>query len=86
MDDLYLALENGDIYFVEVDFEQKEFLQLINRAARLNCSIGPAFAALDYGLERNDLLIAGGEMSSGGVYLVSACENLICNVKFTNTL
>lgn len=71
MDDLYLALEDGDIYFVEVDTSMPNLVQLVNKAGHLNCSIGSAFAALDYGLDRNDLLVAGGEMSSGGVYLVS---------------
>ena len=71
MDDLYLAMEDGDIYFVEVGLHGPNLVQLVNKASHLNCAIGSAFAALDYGLDRNDLLVAGGEMSSGGVYLVS---------------
>lgn len=71
MDDLYLAMEDGDIYFVEVSLDGPKLVQLVNKASHLNCAIGSAFAALDSGLDRNDLLVAGGEMSSGGVYLVS---------------
>lgn len=71
MDDLYLAMEDGDIYFVEVNSEAPNLVELMNKAGHLDCAIGSAFAALDYGLERNDLVIAGGEMSSGGIYLVS---------------
>ncbi|RPB28968.1 hypothetical protein L211DRAFT_855135 [Terfezia boudieri ATCC MYA-4762] len=70
MDDLYLAMEDGDIYFVEVNSEAPNLVELMNKAGHLDCAIGSAFAALDYGLERNDLVIAGGEMSSGGIYLL----------------
>ncbi|KAF8423084.1 mono-functional DNA-alkylating methyl methanesulfonate N-term-domain-containing protein [Tirmania nivea] len=70
MDDLYLAMEDGDIFFVEVNSEAPNLVELMNKAGHLDCAIGSAFAALDYGLERNDLVIAGGEMSSGGIYLL----------------
>jgi len=70
MDDLYLAMEDGDIYFIEVEVGGPNLVQLMNKAGTLDCAVGTAFAALDYGLQRNDLLVAGGEMSSGGVYLV----------------
>lgn len=70
MDDLYFAMEDGDIYFIEVGLDGPNLVQLVNKAGHLDCAIGSAFAALDYGLERHDLVIAGGEMSSGGIYLV----------------
>ncbi|PWW76412.1 hypothetical protein C7212DRAFT_187232 [Tuber magnatum] len=69
-DDMYLAMEDGDIYFLEVDTQGPNLIQLANKACRLDCSIGTAFASLDFGLNKNDMLVAGGEMSSGGVYLL----------------
>jgi hypothetical protein len=67
---MYIALENGDIYFLEVDAEAHSLVQTATKASHLECAIGTAFAALDNGLGYNDVLVAGGEMSSGGVYLV----------------
>ncbi|RPB10620.1 hypothetical protein P167DRAFT_490675 [Morchella conica CCBAS932] len=69
-DDMYLAMEDGDIFFLEVDTEGPNLIQLANKACHLDCSIGTAFASLDFGLTKNDMLVAGGEMSSGGVYLL----------------
>lgn len=70
-DDMYIALENGDIYFLEVDSQAEIFVQTVTRASQLDCSIGGAFAVLDFGLAYDDVLIAGGEMSSGGIYMLS---------------
>lgn len=69
-DDMYLAMEDGDIFFLEVDTQGPNLIQLANKACHLDCSIGTAFASLDFGLTKNDMLVAGGEMSSGGVYLL----------------
>jgi hypothetical protein len=69
---MYIALENGDIYFLEVDSQAEIFVQTVTRASQLDCSIGGAFAVLDFGLAYDDVLIAGGEMSSGGIYMVSS--------------
>lgn len=79
MDDLYLAMEDGDIFFLELGSEGPNLVKLVNKAGHLDCAIGSAFAALDYGLERNDLVIAGGEMSSGGIYLVSLSQ-VFCQI------
>lgn len=72
-DDVYLAMENGDIYYLEIT-EMAPTLNLVHsssKASRISCAIGSAFAVLDNGLGRNDMIVVGGEMSSGGIYLVN---------------
>ncbi|KAI5781468.1 mono-functional DNA-alkylating methyl methanesulfonate N-term-domain-containing protein [Geopyxis carbonaria] len=69
-DDMYLALENGQIYFLEVDSQAHMLVQTATNASKFDCAIGTAFACLDYGLGNDDMLVAGGEMSSGGIYLL----------------
>lgn len=63
-------MENGDIYFIEADTKGHTLVQTATKASHLDCAIDTAFAALDNGLDSHDILVAGGEMSSGGVYLV----------------
>ncbi|TGZ78547.1 hypothetical protein EX30DRAFT_309836 [Ascodesmis nigricans] len=69
-DDIYLAMENGDIYFIEADTKGHNLIQTATKASHLDCAIDTAFASLDNGLDSHDILVAGGAMSSGGVYLV----------------
>lgn len=79
---MYVAMENGDIYFLEVDAHSHQLVQTATKASYFDCSIGTAFAVLDYGLKKNDMIVAGGEMSSGGIYLVGKFdlgEGLITN-------
>jgi hypothetical protein len=82
---MYLAMEDGDIFFLEVDTQGPNLIQLANKACHLDCSIGTAFASLDFGLTKNDMLVAGGEMSSGGVYLVSSVINLFKAITLIST-
>jgi hypothetical protein len=74
---MYLAMENGDIYYMEVEETSMGLVQATSKASSLECSIGTAFAVLDNGLGRDDRIVAGGEMSSGGIYLVSATKTVI---------
>jgi hypothetical protein len=75
---MYLAMENGDIYYMEVEETQSNnaLVQATSKASFLKCSIGTAFAVLDNGLGNDDRIVAGGEMSSGGIYLVSATKTM----------
>lgn len=63
-------MENGDIFFIEADKSDPRLVQTATKATHLDCTIDTAFAALDNGLDSHDILVVGGQMSSGGVYLV----------------
>jgi hypothetical protein len=69
-DAMYVAMENGSIYYLEVHVQAQPLVQNVVKASYLDCAIGTAFAALDCGLGYDDMIVAGGEMSSGGIYLV----------------
>jgi hypothetical protein len=78
---MYVAMENGSIYYLEVHLQAQPLVQNAVQASYLDCAIGTAFAALDCGLGYDDMIVAGGEMSSGGIYLVGGTSHwgIFCN-------
>ncbi|KAA8910552.1 mono-functional DNA-alkylating methyl methanesulfonate N-term-domain-containing protein [Sphaerosporella brunnea] len=70
-DAMYVAMENGSIYYIEIHVQAQPLVQNVVKASYLDCAIGTAFAALDCGLGYDDMIVAGGEMSSGGIYLLN---------------
>jgi hypothetical protein len=75
---MYVAMEDGSIYYLEIHLQAQPLIQNAVQASYLDCAIGTAFAALDCGLGYDDMIIAGGEMSSGGIYLVGG-TSVFCN-------
>ncbi|KZF23443.1 hypothetical protein L228DRAFT_238011 [Xylona heveae TC161] len=74
-DDLFLCREDGLVRFLEISDDSEMKVNSQMRAGMLDCNIDTAFASLDLGLDREDLLIAGGDMSVGGLYLFRAREH-----------
>ena len=70
-DSLYIAREDGLIRYVEIDQQDQLLIKTTSKAGNLQRYIGTAFASLDVGMNSNDLLIAGGDTSNGGIYSVS---------------
>jgi hypothetical protein len=58
------------VLFAEINSDDPFHLHASMCAGPLGCNIDTAFASLDLGMNRDDLLIAGGDMSVGGLYLV----------------
>ena len=71
-DDLYICREDGVVRFLEISEESEIMVDASMKAGILGCNIDTAFASLDLGLDRNDLLFAGGDMSNGGLYSFEA--------------
>jgi Mono-functional DNA-alkylating methyl methanesulfonate N-term len=63
--------EDGVVLFIEIDGTDAMLLKTAMRGGTLGCDVDTAFACLDTGLDGPDLLIAGGDMCSGGLYIVS---------------
>ncbi|KAI9880096.1 MAG: hypothetical protein M1830_005341 [Pleopsidium flavum] len=74
-DDLYICREDGMVRFLEISEESEIMVDASMKAGILGCNIDTAFASLDLGLDRDDLLIAGGDMSDGGLYLFQARQS-----------
>ncbi len=74
-DDLYICREDGMVRFLEISEESEIMVDASMKAGILGCDIDTAFASLDLGLDRDDLLIAGGDMSDGGLYLFQARQS-----------
>ncbi len=71
-DDLYICREDGIVRFLEISEENDLTVDATGQAGKLGCNIDTAFASLDLGLDRDDLLFAGGEMSDGGLHIFQA--------------
>ena len=68
---LYICRQDGLVWYLELDDNDDPLVRTTSHAGSLRGYIGTAFASLDIGVNTNDLLIAGGESSSGGLYMVS---------------
>jgi hypothetical protein len=71
----YTYVEDGMVRFLEISEESEIMVDASMKAGILGCDIDTAFASLDLGLDRDDLLIAGGDMSDGGLYLFQARQS-----------
>ena len=72
-DDVYICREDGLLRFVEIDQTDQLLIKTTSPAGALRGFIGTAFASLDLSVNSShDMLIAGGDMSEGGIYLVSS--------------
>jgi Mono-functional DNA-alkylating methyl methanesulfonate N-term len=74
-DDIFISREDGLVLFAEINSDDPFHLHASMCAGPLGCNIDTAFASLDLGMNRDDLLIAGGDMSVGGLYLVRYLSN-----------
>lgn len=63
------------VRFLEISEESEIMVDASMKAGILGCNIDTAFASLDLGLDRDDLLFAGGDMSNGGLYLFQARQS-----------
>ncbi|KAI9892870.1 MAG: hypothetical protein M1814_001029 [Vezdaea aestivalis] len=72
-DCLYLSREDGLINFIEVESQSDMShpqIASVTTAARFNCHVDTAFATLDVSMMSDDFLIAGGNMSKGGLQMI----------------
>jgi len=74
-DDLYICREDGVVRFLEISEDSEIMVDASMKAGILSCNIDTAFASLDLGLDRDDLLFAGGDMSNGGLYSFQARQS-----------
>ena len=70
-EDVYLCREDGIVILLEIDHHDTSLVKSQLKLGNLNCNVDTAFTSLDWGLDRGDVLIAAGDMGSGGLYLVS---------------
>lgn len=64
-DNIYLCREDGVVRFLEISDTSP---RLIDSEIKLNVNINTAFATLHLGGEYHDLLVVGGDLSSGGLF------------------
>jgi len=67
-DNIYLCREDGVVRFLEISDELHGKIDSSHAAGRIKANINTAFAVLDLGCQYDDLLVAGGDMSDGGLW------------------
>lgn len=77
-DDVYLAREDGWICLLSINYDNEDLVLTpsLTDVGEMQCNIGQSFACIDYSLDpdihrHGDVLVAGGDASIGGTYLVS---------------
>lgn len=69
-DDIYIAREDGLVQYLEISYE--DYVKTIMHVGVLSCNIGTGFSSLDsLRKDGDDILIATGDMCTGGMYTVS---------------
>lgn len=68
VDSIYLCREDGVVRFLEISDNLPAKIDSSHAAGRLKANINTAFAVLDLGCQYDDLLVAGGDMSDGGLW------------------
>lgn len=68
VNDIYLCREDGVVRFLEISDDSRGKIDSSHAAGRLKANINTAFAVLDLGCQYDDLLVAGGDMSDGGLW------------------
>ena len=71
-DNVYLCREDGVILFLDIKNSAAHMIESHHNAGNLDTTIDGAFAVIDLGEYSNDLLVAGGDSGSGGLWQFSA--------------
>ncbi|KAI9684391.1 MAG: hypothetical protein M1829_002201 [Trizodia sp. TS-e1964] len=69
-DCIYIGREDGLLNYLEMDQDQRPLTPNALKLGLLECNIDTAFASLDLGVDRDDMLISGGDMGTGALYIV----------------
>ena len=83
-DNVYLCREDGVVLFLDISNDLSHMVESHHSAGRLGASINNAFAVIDLGEYSVDLLVAGGDSGSGGVWQFSPRENALQTLSLTN--
>jgi hypothetical protein len=83
-DDVFLCREDGRLTYVEID--HKSQIGSINVIGQLDCEVDAAFDTIDFNHPNHggDLLIAGGSIGHGGLFIQIARQNPECVQRFVN--
>jgi len=72
VDNIYLCREDGVVRYLDFSEKLRGMIDSSHAAGRLKANINTAFAVLDLGCQYDDLLVAGGDMSDGGLWTFAA--------------
>lgn len=67
-DYIVLCREDGIVQYMEIDHGIKQMIDSNHNVGRLGININTSFATVDLGVYTEDLLVAGGDESDGGIW------------------
>ena len=67
-ENLLLCREDGIVQYMVIDHSIKQMIDSTHNIGRLGVNINTSFATVDLGLYTEDLLVAGGDESNGGLW------------------
>ena len=67
-DYIILCREDGIVQYMEIDHRMKQMIDSNHNVGRLGININTSFATVDLGVYTDDLLVAGGDESDGGIW------------------
>ena len=82
-DNIFLCREDGVVRFLEIGNSTEKMIESGHDAGRLNVNINTAFAFIDMGAYSHDVLVAGGDLSNGGLWFF---EPRVLRAKHTSTI
>lgn len=68
-DNVFLCREDGVVRFLEISNNMEKMIDSGHDGGRLKVNINTAFASIDLGGRSADLLVAGGDLSNGGLWV-----------------
>lgn len=67
-ENIILCREDGIVQYMEIDHSIKHIMDSTHNVGKLGVNINTSFATVDLGLYTEDLLVAGGDESNGGLW------------------
>ena len=67
-DNILLCREDGIVQYLMIDQSNKQMIDTYHNVGRLGVNINTSFATVDLGVNREDLLVTGGDESDGGLW------------------
>ena len=68
LDNIVLCREDGIVQYMVINHDLKQMIDSNHNVGRLGVNINTSFATIDLGCHTDDLLIAGGDESDGGLW------------------
>ncbi|KAG8526476.1 uncharacterized protein KY384_008676 [Bacidia gigantensis] len=75
-ENIYLCREDGVVHYIEFKCNRQSMLESSHNAGKLGTTVNTSFAVIDFGLNTDDLIVAGSDSSAEGVWRFPARQTV----------